>query len=74
MQQTKTVLLAHVAIELFLNYKQHKVIISGEYFFPFASFVTSIIVTDKFGEKCYLIFLKYKEIKRINQKMPDLIN
>ena len=43
-------------IEVFLNYQQNKAGISANQPFPFASFVTFIAVTDKFGGKCYLIF------------------
>ena len=40
----------------FLNYQQHKVGISANYFFPFISMVRFIVVAHKFGGKCYLIF------------------
>ena len=43
-------------MEFFLNYQQHKIGISAKYFFPFISFVIFIVITHRFGGKCYLIF------------------
>ena len=40
----------------FLNYQQHKVGISANYFFPFIPFRKFITVTHKFGGISYLIF------------------
>ena len=48
-------------IEFFLNYLQHKVGISGNYFFPFVSFVKYIMVTHK-----------KIELSTVKQKIPDL--
>ena len=45
-----------VWIEFFLNYQQHKVGISGNYFFPYISFVKFIIATYKFNGKVKLNF------------------
>ena len=41
--------------EFSLNYQQYRVGISMNHFFPFVSFVTFVIVTHKFGGKCYLV-------------------
>ena len=41
---------------VFLNYHQHKLDFSANYFFPFISFIEFIIVTHNFDGKCYLIF------------------
>ena len=47
-------LLFHLII-FFLNYQQHKVGTSGNYFLPFVCFITFTVFTYMFGRKCYLI-------------------
>ena len=40
----------------FLKYQQPEVVVSANYIFPLILFGKLIMVTHKFGEKCYLIF------------------
>ena len=48
--------LINSTFEFFLNCRQHKVGISANFFFPFISIVKLIMISYKFGGKCYLIF------------------
>ena len=43
-------------VKFLLNYQKHKVDISGNYFFPFISYVKFIVVTYTLAGKCCLIF------------------
>ena len=40
-----------------MTHREYNISISANYFFPFISFVEFIVVTHKFGGKCYFIFL-----------------
>ena len=52
--------------EFFLSYRQYKVGISVNYFFPFYSFVVFIIVSHKFGAKMLLnLLMNYNVLKEL---------
>ena len=54
------------SIEFFLNSQQHKVSISGNYFYPLVSFVIFIVNIHKFDEKVlHNVLINYYVLKEL---------